>query len=201
MGYTRSEQVLELAREVGILRARDLDRLGIAREHLSRLEQRGLLERIDRGLYMLSNAEVTEFHSLVEATGRVPHGVICLTSALAFHHLTTQAPREVWMAIDAKAYRPKSDVLPLRIVRFSGKALTYGIETHLIEGVRVRVYSPAKTVADCFKFRYKIGKDVAFEALRETWYARRATAHELRSAAEVCRVWQVMRPYLEALAA
>lgn len=201
MGYTRSEQVLELAREAGILRARDLDRLGIAREHLSRLEQRGLLERIDRGLYMLPGADVTEFHSLVEATGRVPHGVICLTSALAFHHLTTQAPHEVWMAIDAKAYRPKSDVLPLRIVRFSGKALTYGIETHLIEGVRVRVYSPAKTVADCFKFRYKIGKDVAFEALRETWYARRATVHELRAAAEVCRVWQVMRPYLEALAA
>ena len=201
MGRTRSEQVLELARQAGILRARDLDRLGIAREHLSRLEQRGLLMRVDRGLYMLADAEITEYHSLVEATGRLPHGVVCLLSALAFHHLTTQAPHEVWMAIDARAHRPRKGNLPLEIVRFSGEALTYGVEEHVIEGVKVRVYSPAKTVADCFKFRYKIGLDVALEALRETWRERRATVHELRAAAEVCRVWQVMRPYLEALAA
>jgi predicted transcriptional regulator of viral defense system len=201
MGHTRNEQVLELAREAGILRARDLGRLGIAREHLSRLEERGLLARVDRGLYMLPDAEVTEHHSLVEATGRVPHGVVCLLSALAFHHLTTQAPHEVWMAIDAKAYRPKSDVLPLRVVRFSGAALTYGIETHVIEGARVRVFSPAKTVADCFKYRYKIGQDVALEALREIWRERRTTVHELMAAAQVCRVAKVMRPYLEALAA
>jgi predicted transcriptional regulator of viral defense system len=201
MGRTRSEQVLELARKAGILRARDLDRLGIAREHLSRLEQRGLLARIDRGLYMLPDAEITEHHSLVEATGRVPQGVVCLLSALAFHHLTTQAPHEVWMAIDAKAYRPKKGALPLRVVRFSGEALTYGVEEHVIEGVRVRVYSPAKTVADCFKYRYKIGVDVALEALRESWRERRATVHDLTAAARVCRVEQVMRPYLEALAA
>lgn len=201
MARTRGEQVLELAREAGILRARDLDRLGIAREHLSRLERRGLLTRVDRGLYMLAGAEITEYHSLVEATGRIPQGVVCLLSALAFHGLTTQAPDEVWMAIDVKAHRPRKGNLPLRVIGFSGEALTYGVEEHVIEGVKVRVYSPAKTVADCFKYRYKIGLDVALEALRETWRKRRATVHELRAAAEVCRVWQVMRPYLEVLAA
>jgi predicted transcriptional regulator of viral defense system len=148
---------------------------------------------------MLPDAELTEHHSLAEAAKRAPDGVVCLLSALRFHELTTQAPFEVWLAIPAAARTPKSNSLPLRIVRFSGNALTEGVEEHLVEGVPVRVYSPAKTVADCFKFRNKIGLDVALEALRETWRARRATMDELWRYAEVCRVGKVMRPYLESL--
>ena len=130
----------------------------------------------------------------------MPHGVVCLLSALQFHELTTQAPFEVWLAIGEKARLPKVDFPPLRVVRFSGRALEYGIEEHRIEGVVVRVNSPAKTIADCFKYRGKIGLDVALEALRDCWKKRRATMDQPWSAAEVCRVANVMRPYLESLA-
>jgi predicted transcriptional regulator of viral defense system len=157
------------------------------------------LDRPARGLYTVHDAQVTEHHSLAEACKRVPHGVVCLISALRFHGFTTQAPFEVWLAIDRKARRPRQDLPPLRIVRFSGKALTQGIETHLIEGVKVRLYSPAKTIADCFKYRNKIGLDVALEALRECWRERRCTMDELWRFAKTCRVSNVMRPYLESL--
>jgi predicted transcriptional regulator of viral defense system len=120
-------------------------------------------------------------------------------SALRFHELTTQAPFEVWLAIDEKARLPKVDYPPIRIVRFSGKSLEFGIQEHRIEGVAVRVYSPAKTIADCFKYRNKIGLDVALEALRDCWQERRATTDELWAAAKVCRVANVMRPYMESL--
>jgi predicted transcriptional regulator of viral defense system len=130
----------------------------------------------------------------------VPRGIICLLSALRFHGLTTQAPFEVWIAIDVKAWHPKVDNLPLRVVRFSGEALAAGIEEHVIEQVHVRIYGAAKTVADCFKYRNKIGLDVALEALRDCWRLRRATMDELWTYAKVCRVANVMRPYLEAIA-
>ncbi|HEX6122912.1 MAG TPA: type IV toxin-antitoxin system AbiEi family antitoxin domain-containing protein [Ktedonobacterales bacterium] len=194
-----ADRTLQLAREMGVLRARDLARHGIAREYLTRLTQAGLLERTGRGLYVLPDAELTEHHSLAEAAKRVPAGIVCLLSALRFHDLTTQAPFEVWLALPSAARRPRPGAPPLRVVRFSGPALTEGIEEHMIEGVRVRVYNPAKTVADCFKYRNKIGLDVALEALRETWRARRATMDELWHYAEVCRVATVMRPYLESL--
>lgn len=194
-----TDRVLQLARELGILRSRDLARHGIAREYLARLVRAGLLERAGRGLYVLPDAELTEYHSLAEAAKRVSDGIVCLLSALRFHDLTTQAPFEVWLALPPTARRPRPVSPPLRIVRFSGSALTKGVEEHVIEGVRVRVYNPAKTVADCFKYRNKIGLDVALEALRETWRARRATMDELWHYAEVCRVATVMRPYLESL--
>lgn len=201
---TPTDQVLQLAREMGVLRSRDLAELGIAREYLARLTRAGLLERAGRGLYMLPDAELTEHHSLAEAAKRVPAGVVCLLSALRFsalrfHELTTQAPFEVWLAVPPTARVPRADTPPLRVVRFSGPALTAGIEEHRIEGVPVRVYTPAKTVADCFKFRNKIGLDVALEALRETWRAHRVTMDALTHYAEVCRVAHVMRPYLESL--
>lgn len=192
-------RVLELARKAGVLRPRDLAAEGIAREHLRRLLAVGLLERPGRGIYVAAGRKPTSNHTLSEASKRVPRGVVCLLSALQFHELTTQAPYEVWMAIGEKARLPKVDYPPLRIVRFSGPALEEGVEEHRVEGVAVKVYTPAKTVADCFKYRNKIGLDVALEALRDCWKKRRATMDELWQAAGVCRVANVMRPYLESV--
>lgn len=194
-----ADRVLELVRKAGVLRPRDLQARGIPREYLIRLHRRGLLERPSRGLYILADADVGESHSLAEACKRVPHGVVCLLSALQLHQLTTQIPHEVWLTIGVKARAPKVDYPPLRIVRASGTALTHGVEEHRIEGVVVKAYTPAKTVADCFKYRNKIGLDVALEALRETWKARRATMDDLLTAAKICRVANVIRPYLESL--
>lgn len=168
--------------------------------YLTRLLRQGLLERVGRGLYTLADADATEHRTLAEAAKRVPHGVVCLLSALRFHGLTTQNPFEVWMAIRHKAWAPRADGLPLRIVRMSGAAFESGVETHQIDGVDVHVFSPAKTVADCFKFRNKVGLDVALEALRDYRRADPAGMDELWRHARADRVAQVIRPYLEALA-
>ena len=184
----------------GVLRARDAEAHGLARPDLMRLVQSGDLERVGRGLYVPAKAKITEHHSLVEAAARVPNGVVCLLSALRFHGIGTQNPHDVWLAIDVKAWKPVADSLPLRIVRFSGTALTYGVEVHKLEGVEVRITSREKTVADCFKYRNKIGLDVALEALREYLRSRKRSIDQLNQAAEACRVARVMRPYLEALA-
>lgn len=184
----------------GVVRARDAEARGLARLELARLVQSGDLERVGRGLYVPAKAKITEHHSLVEAAARSPHGVVCLLSALRFHGIGTQNPHEVWLAIDVKAWKPVADSPPLRIVRFSGTALTYGVEVHKLEGVDVRITSREKTVADCFKYRNKIGLDVALEALREYLRSRKRSIDLLTKAAEACRVARVMRPYLEALA-
>ena len=199
LSMSKTQQVLELAREVGVIRAKDVAAKGIHRQYLKRLEQQGLLIRSGRGIYTYVDAEITERHSLVEAAKRVPSGVICLLSALSFYELTTQAPFEIWLAIDQKARSPKEAILPLRIVYMSGQALYAGIESHSIEGVSVRVYCLAKTVADCFKYRHKIGLDVALEALRECLRQRRCTIDELWHYAKICRMKNVIRPYLESL--
>ena len=170
----------------------------VSRSTLARRCKQGELERVSRGVYLLPNAEVTERHAFVEATLQVPKGIICLLSALNFHGLTTQSPFEIWMALDGKAHKPKVDYPPLHIVRFSGRSLTYGIEEHTIEDRRIRITSPAKTVADCFKYRYKIGSDIAVEALKD--FLRTASSLDaLMEACRVCRVGQVIQPYLEAL--
>jgi predicted transcriptional regulator of viral defense system len=199
MGNTRKQQVLALIRRMGVLRPRDLTGLGIPRVYLRRLHAEGVLENPERGLYVLADAEPSLHQSLVEACKRVPHGVVCLLSALQFHGLTTQAPFEVWLAIAESARQPKVHHPPLRVVRFSGPALTSSVEDHLIQGVPMKVYSTAKTVADCFKYRNKIGLDVALEALRDCWRWRKATMDELYHAAQVCRVARIIRPYLESL--
>lgn len=203
MSYASSqrcrEDLLALAHQMGVFRSRDLADHGIARDLLAPLVLEGRLKRVERGLYMLSEMTRSAQYPLAEAAKRVPAGVICLRSALAFHHLMPQAPEEVWMAIHKDAHFPKATTLPLHIVRFSGLARSFGVKQHCIDGVSVHIYSPAKTVADCFKFRYKLGVEVALEALRETWYARRATLSELWEAAQVCRVTSIMRPYLEML--
>jgi predicted transcriptional regulator of viral defense system len=199
MQKLQSDRILELVRVGGVLRPRDLDALAIPRTCLMRLHKQGLLERSGRGIYVAAGAEPTQHHSLAEVGKRVPRGVVCLLSALRFHDLTTQAPFEVWLAISEKGWSPKIDYPPLRIVRFSGAALEFEIEQHNIEGVPVKVYSPAKSVADCFKYRNKLGLEVALEALRDCWKQRRATMDQFWQAAKVCRVANVMRPYLESL--
>jgi predicted transcriptional regulator of viral defense system len=199
MALSKTELVARMVRRSGVFRSRDLDGGGIPRQYLRQAKERGLVKQVGRGLYVARDTPATEHHSLAEATKRVPNGIICLLSALRFHGLTTQSPHEVWMAISRKARRPRENHPPLRIVRFSGAALEYGVLAKKVEGVPIRVYSPAKTVADCFKYRNKIGLDVALEALRDCYRQRKATMDELYEAAKVCRVARVMQPYLESV--
>jgi len=195
-----ADRLLDLVRSHGLIRPCDLLPLGISRVSLTRAVRRGRLERVGRGLYGLPGREVSAQGALAEVALKVPKGVVCLLSALRFHGLTTQAPFEVWLSIENKAIRPKLDYPPLRIVRFSGAALTEGVEEHVVDGVTVRITGVAKTVADCFKYRNKIGLDVALEALREAWHEKRMTSDDIWHYAKVCRVANVMRPYLESLA-
>ena len=196
---SKMDAALRLVQERGTVRPRDLVENDIPADYLDRLYRRGVVERVSRGIYAWPGAEVTEHHSLAEAARQVPRGVVCLLSALRFHGLTTQSPHEVWMAIPPKAWAPKVESPKLRLLRFSGEAFTEMVEGHEIERVTVRVYRPAKTVADCFKYRNKVGVDVAIEALRDCWRGKRATMDEIWAAARVCRMTNVMRPYLESL--
>ena len=196
---TRSEEILGIIRSRGAVRPRDLEAQGISRMWLYRLEKAGQVERVGRGLYRPSDVMFTENHGLVLAAKAVPAGVVCLLSALQFHELTTQLPSEVWVAVDRRAARPRVQGLPLKIARFSGLALTLGAEEHTLEGMTVRVYSAPKTVVDCFRYRNKIGFDVALEALRDCYRQRRATIDELWRCANQLRMGNVMRPYLESL--
>jgi len=182
-----------------IQRMRDLESLGLSRPRVRSLVDQGILEKASRGLYIVRSAGVTENRTLAEVGKRVPHGVICLLSALRFHDLTTQSPHEVWIALERSAWSPKLEHLNLRIVRFSGNAFEEGHQEHIIEGVPVQITSPAKTIADCFKYRNKIGLDVALEALREVRRKRLCSLDELMHFARICRVANVMKPYLEFL--
>jgi predicted transcriptional regulator of viral defense system len=193
------QRIFNLVKSQSTIRTRDALAGGIHPEDLRRLVDRGVLLKSGRGMYTYIDAELSEHHSLAVASQRVEHGVICLLSALQFHGIGTQAPFEVWVAIDVHARRPNSDVLSLRPVYMSGLALTVGIETHAIEGTSVRIFNLAKTIVDCFKYRHKIGLDVALEALRESWESRRCSMDELWKYAKVCRMSKVMRPYLECL--
>jgi len=193
-----AEQVIEFVRERGVVRPRDLAARGLSRHYLQRLTEAGLLERVGRGLYSLPGGEATEHRTLAEVAVRVPHGIIVLLSALQLHGLTSQMPHRVWVAIGEKDRLPATD-LPVRFVRFSGAALTEGVEERSVDGVTVRITSPAKTVADCFKYRNKIGLDVAIEALRLCIEARKCNRADLWRYATTDRVTKVMRPYLEVL--
>ena len=199
MNNKRLNQALDILEKSGIIRPRDLELQGIPREYLVRLRKLGLIKRTGRGMYIKSGMKPGEHYSLAEAAKKVPNGVVCLLSALNFHNLTTELPFEVWMAIDVKAWMPKSDNVPLRIVRFSKKALITGTEEHILEGVKVRIYNPAKTVADCFKYRNKIGLDVALESLKECWKQKLCTIDQIWKYASICRVSNVIRPPLESL--
>ena len=193
-------RILELAAQTGIVRPRDVEAEGIPREYLLRLHRAGDLVRVGRGLYALPGTLTSESIALAEVAARVPNAVVCLITALAFHNVTTQVSNRVWLAIENKQWEPRFEYPPFELVRLSGRAFSFGIEEHDVDRVTVKVYGPAKTVADCFKFRNKVGLDVALEALRETLSSGKATVDELWEAARVCRVTNVMRPYLEAVA-
>lgn len=196
---TDQAKALKLARRSQGVTTRELVAAGIHRQVLSRLVSAGQLERTTRGLYHHVEHAVTESHGLVVACTAVPQGVICLLSALQFHGIGTQLPAQVWIAIDRRAHRPALKYPPLRVLRFTGPAVSEGVGAHRREGRTVRVYGVAKTLADCFKYRNKIGLDVALEALRDAWRARKFTMDELDHYARICRMHRVMRPYLEAL--
>lgn len=193
------QRVLALARRQGLIRPRDLEREAIPRVYLRRLVDEERLVRLARGLYALPDYAPSEFATIGEACKKIPKAIVCLLSALRLHGLTTQNPFEVWLMIDREAWRPKLEYPPLRIVRASGDALTAGVVEKRIDGVTARVTSPAKTVADCFRYRNKVGVDVAVEALRDCWQSRQATLDEIARYADVDRVSNVMRPYMEAL--
>ncbi|MCK6483296.1 MAG: type IV toxin-antitoxin system AbiEi family antitoxin domain-containing protein [Phycisphaerae bacterium] len=197
---TTSDKVVRLARRKGILRVRDLIEHGIHPEYLRRLCAAGILQRSGRGLYLLADADYSANITLVQAAHRVPHGVICLLSALRYHEIGTQLPHEVWMMIAKRAALPKVDYPRMRFCRASGMAFHSGIERHRIDRTDIAIYGVAKTIADCLKYRNKIGLDVTLEALRDCLRKKRAPIDEIWMYAKTCRVDRIMRPYLEALA-
>jgi len=211
MRPTKTQLVLKLVQK-GLVRSRDLDSIGVPRTYLTRLVNRGLLEKVDRGVYRQRDADVTELHSIADVVKRVPHGVVCLLSALGIHGLTTQLPHAVWLMINSRARAPKAGSTSIEVIRASGEALSYGLEIRIVEGVKVRLTNPAKTVADCFRYRRHVGLDVALEALRDYLNRRQGTHSQenakrnqygietLVRAARASRVYTVIRPYLEALA-
>jgi predicted transcriptional regulator of viral defense system len=196
---TKTDSLLGLARK-GPVRARDLDEAGIPRAYLKRLCDGGVLEQVDRGLYRLADAPVTELSSLAEVAKRVPHSIVCLLSALQVHGLTTEAPHAVWVLIDRHARPPKLTYPQLEVVRASGAARTHGIESRVIDGVKVQLTTPAKTVADCFRFRRHVGIEVALAALKDYLKKRKGSIDALVAAVHADRIYAFMRPYLEALA-
>jgi predicted transcriptional regulator of viral defense system len=202
MRKAHTEKILDLARQQGVLRAKDLYAYDIPREYLKRLVNKGLLIKLARSIYALPDVQLSEHHSFAQVAATMPDSVICLLSALSYHGITTQLPSKVWVAIprDQKRQR-KIDYPPIRLCIYSEKAYEAGIEHHKIDGRNVNIYGVAKTIADCFKYRNKIGLDVALEALQDAWRQRLFTMAEVEKYAAICRVKQVMRPYLEGLVA
>lgn len=196
---TEAERTLDLVKRLGLVRPKDLNQHGIPVIYLRRLLHRGELVQLARGVYAVAGHEPTLHHSLAMVSKRIPRGVVCLLSALAYHEIGTQLPSVVWLAIDQRSRPLVTTDLPAKIVRFSAQSLVGGIEEHSVEGVTTRITNPAKTVADCFKFRNKVGLDIAVEALKDAWRKRKVTMAELDRFAATNRVTHVMRPYLEML--
>ncbi|MCZ6800238.1 MAG: type IV toxin-antitoxin system AbiEi family antitoxin domain-containing protein [Nitrospirae bacterium] len=183
----------------GFFRTRDLETLGLSFVKLRQLIEDGTVERITRGLYRSVKTELTEHHTLAAVCARIPNGIICLLSALRYHDIGTQLPREVWLAIPHKARAPKLPEFPIRLIRFSGPSLQYGVISVTLEGIKANITSPARTVVDCFRFRRLVGRDVALEAMRETLREKKATPDEIWRAAEICRAKSLVGPYLEVM--
>lgn len=196
---TPTQRVLDLLGQKGILRPSDLDAIGAHRVVLTRMTAKGLLERVGRGIYRLPESQGSEHESLIAIATRVPQAVFCLLSALQFHELTTQLPRQLWIAMPRGSHTPKIDYPPVRMVQFAGSAYSEGVEVFERDQVKLRVYCVAKTVADCFKYRNKIGLDVALEALKDARAQKKASTDDIWRYAKICRVSNVMRPYLEAI--
>lgn len=198
---TQRNLAVSLIERHGIMRQSDLKSHGVNPATLARLVEEGVLHRPSRGLYELADADIEAAHALAEVSKRVPRGVICLISALQFHEITLQLPRSVWVAIGQKDRTPAIDYPPIRIVRFGGKALTLGLETHMVDSVPVRIFDPAKSIVDCFRFRNSVGLDVALESLRMGWRYRKAKPDDIARYAQQLRIWSVVRPYLESVVA
>ncbi len=197
---TGKEKILEFAGRKKTFRAGEMQReTNLPRTYLSRLVETGALERIGYGLYRLNDDDFTHAQSWVEVAVKAPRGVLCLLSALSFHELTTQNPCDVWLAVPRNAHRPKIETVRTRIFRFAPRVYEAGIETHVFDGVQVKVYSAAKTVADCFYYRNRVGLDVAIESLRDAFYQRKATIDEMLRFAEIRNVKSAMYPHLYAL--
>lgn len=201
LARTQRDTACDLLRRKGLVRMRDLRGAGIGAETVARLVREGTVTRVARGLYQLADAMPDPRQNFAEASALVPKGVICLTSALQFHELTLQMPSAVWIAIDRTGWKPKVEYPPIRFVRFGSQALKEGVKRHLIEGIEVPIFEPAKTIVDCFRYRNKIGIDIAMEGLREGLRTKRATPDQLWDFARSARVWSVMRPYVEAIVA
>ena len=196
---TKRERVVEAASRRGVLRTEDLSDLGVSTSYISDLAERGVLKKLGRGLFSLPDYPVTENHSLVEVAAYAPKSVVCLASALQFHGIGTQLPHAVWIALPNYSRPPKVPTVAVEVVRMGEASLNAGVEEHRIEGVPVRIFSAAKTVADCFKFRSVVGTEVALEALKDVLHRRMVTRDQLYDYAVVDRVWNVMRPYLEVI--
>ncbi len=198
---TQSDLILDLARNLHSLRAADVRQHGWSPQLLLSLHKNDKLQRVARGLYRLPDAEITEHQTLLEVCQRLPKSVLCLLTALQYHGIGTQIPHEVWVALPEATHSPAIEYPKLRIARLRGEAYSEGIQTVTEHGAKIRVYCAAKTVTDCFKFRNKVGLDVALEALKDAWRSRKVTMTELSYFARINRVERVMQPYLEAIAA
>jgi predicted transcriptional regulator of viral defense system len=198
---TQRAQALELLAAHSMMRLKDFAAHGVGPETLARLLRDGIIVRPARGLYQLADGSADTHHVLAEAATLVPKGIVCLVSALQFHGLTLQMPSRVWMAIERTAWRPRIDYPPIRFVRFAGTAMTEGVERHRIEGVDVAITEPARTIVDCFRYRAKVGIDVAMEGLREGLRQRKATSDQLWRYGTKARIWSTMKPYVEATVA
>lgn len=199
MPKQKQQLLMGLLKRKGVIKSSDLRKFDIPRTYLSRLVKSGVLKKASRGIYVHLNGEATENQSTLEACTRVPHGIVCLISALQFHSLTTEIPHQIWLGISPKARLPKVDYPPIRFVRFSGPALTLGVSEHLIHGVKFKTTTPARTVVDCFKYRNKIGISVALEALRDCLRKHKATVDEIHQISKIRKMENVMRPYMEAI--
>jgi len=198
---TQRDRTIDLLRHNGIMRLTDLRAHGIHAPTLSRMVEEGEIARRGRGLYELTDAEITLSHSLAEIAVRVPKGIICLNSALAYHEITLQSPKSIWIAIGEKDRKPRIDHIAVRVLHFGDAALRSGVQTVRIDGVAVKIFSPAKTVVDCFRYRRIVGLDVALEALRLALRSRKATPDDIVRFAKALRIWSVLRPYLESVVA
>jgi predicted transcriptional regulator of viral defense system len=199
MSTDHADKLLRIAQAQPAVSARELSAAGIPQRVTSRMAARGSLRRVGRGLYSGSDASPSVHQSVIEVTKQAPKAVVCLLSALEIHEVGVQAPFEVWIALPAGTHAPRGTRMAIRVTRLSGEAFSEGIETIVLDGAPVRVYTLAKTITDCFKLRSKVGLDVALEALREAWKARKVTMDDLARYAQVNRMTNVMRPYLEAL--
>lgn len=195
------ELTLQLLQDHGMMRLSELKMRGVHQPTLSRLVNEGSIVRPSRGLYQLADCDMDLSHDLAELAKRVPKGVIALISALQYHEITLQNARSVWMAIGSKDRKPKIDFPPTRFVRFGGKALTIGVDKRRIDGVDVKIFDPAKTVVDCFRYRKAVGLDVAMEALRMALRSKKATPGQIADYARELRIWTILRPYLDLAAA